>query len=87
MCFVKHPDFWLPQHALGYKGSYSQSASNNTILRQRGACWSFNKTTGNKQCNDNMMRRVCMAKAGFLGFNATKTCNQTGTVSCNVANQ
>jgi hypothetical protein len=64
MCFSQsfHPN-WFPQHAPGHscKGSDTKMSSNNTNLRQRGACWSFNATTGARQCNNNMMRRVCMA--------------------------
>jgi hypothetical protein len=84
MCFARDSgQYWFPQHAPGYscKGFNSKVAIYNTILRQRGACWSFNETRGARQCNNNMVRSVCMAKAGFMGFDATKTCNQTRTVS------
>jgi hypothetical protein len=86
MCFARFQiPYWFPQHAPGYscKGFNSSLAINNTILRQRGACWSFNETAGARQCNNHMMRHVCMAKAGFLGFSAAKACNQTSTVSGN----
>jgi hypothetical protein len=89
MCFARYTGnsndpYWFPQHApghscLGYKTG--DVPRNNSILRQRGACWSFNETTGGRRCNNNMTRSVCMAQPGFLGLNATKACNQTRTVS------
>jgi hypothetical protein len=83
---IVNDPYWFPQHApgqscLGYK---TDVAKTNSILRQRGACWSTNEVTGARQCNNNMTRSVCMAKPGFLGFNAGKLCNKTRNVSGNV---
>jgi hypothetical protein len=89
MCFARYAGYsaapyWFPQHAPGYSClgyTTGDVATTNSILKQRGACWSFNGTAGVRQCNNNMPRSVCMAKPGFLGFNASKTCSQTRTVS------
>jgi hypothetical protein len=93
MCFARQSShfldwagfvYWFPQHAPGQSClgfNTGNVATTNYILRQRGACWSLNETTGVQQCNNNMPRSECMAKPGFLGFNASKACTQTRTVS------
>jgi hypothetical protein len=50
-------------------------------LKQLGACWVLDPATSRKRCYNNNARGVCMARPGFLGFNATTNCSETRTVS------
>jgi hypothetical protein len=83
MCYSRpHDMYWFPQHAPGYSClGYGNAAVNNTILRQRGACWALEGAPAVKRCHNNTARAKCMERAGFLGFNASKTCSQTRNVS------
>jgi hypothetical protein len=75
--------FWYAQHAPGYScnGYNSSNPVVNSILKQRGACLVLDPTTKAKKCNNNVNRTLCMGNAGFLGFNAAKTCSDPRPVS------
>jgi hypothetical protein len=84
MCYNRpeYDFFWYAQHAPGYSCiGYNRTSGGNTLLKQRGACWFFDPVTSRKRCYNNRTRSNCMARPGFLGFNATKNCSETGAVS------
>jgi hypothetical protein len=82
MCYGRYNyEFWYAQHAPGYSCSGYNNATGNSILAQKGACWVFDPTTKARKCQNNVYRTICMGKTAFLGFNASKTCSQTRTVS------
>jgi hypothetical protein len=72
-------DFWYAQHAPGYSciGYNGSGPAANSILKQKGACWVSVGTALTQKCYDNNVRGVCMARPGFVGFNANKTCDET----------